>query len=107
MWLAAWKLVSNDAKRTVAPPNAKHSTLLQGCFFMFLFLIPFTIRQQSIIYPHKFSTDPVFWGSGGNMQIGLWSLGVRAQPYGMGVGDMFVTFALPSGGAICGSRAQL
>ena len=33
MWLAAWKLVSNDAKRTVAPPNAKHSTLLQGCFF--------------------------------------------------------------------------
>ena len=35
MWLAAWKLVSNDAKRTVAPPNAKHSTLPQGCFFMF------------------------------------------------------------------------
>ena len=27
-----------------------HSTLLQGCFFMFLFLIPFTIRQQYIIY---------------------------------------------------------
>ena len=46
MWLAAWKLVSNDAKRTVAPPNAKPSTLLQGCFFMFLFLIPPTIRQQ-------------------------------------------------------------
>ena len=44
--VAAWKLVSNDAKRTVAPPNAKHSTLLQGCFFMFLFLIPPTIRQQ-------------------------------------------------------------
>ena len=35
MWLAAWKLVSNDAKRTIPPPNAKHSTLLQGCFFMF------------------------------------------------------------------------
>ena len=33
MWFAAWKLVSSDAKRTVAPPNAKHSTLLQGCFF--------------------------------------------------------------------------
>ena len=33
VWLAAWKLVSNDAKRTVAPPNAKHSTLFQGCFF--------------------------------------------------------------------------
>ena len=28
-------------------------------FFMFLFLIPFTIRQQSIIYPHKLSTDPI------------------------------------------------
>ena len=27
--------------------------------FMFLFLITFTIRQQSIIYPHKFSTDPI------------------------------------------------
>ena len=28
-------------------------------FFMFLFLIPFTIRQQCIIYPHKFSTEPI------------------------------------------------
>ena len=28
-------------------------------FFMFLFLITFTIRQQCIIYPHKFSTDPI------------------------------------------------
>ena len=46
MWLAAWKLVSNDAKHTVAPPNAKHSTLHQGCFLCFLFLIPPTIRQQ-------------------------------------------------------------
>ena len=54
MWLAAWKLVSNDAKRTVAPPNAKHSTLLQGCFFMFLFLIPPTIRQQFNTCPSNF-----------------------------------------------------
>ena len=52
--MAAWKLVSNDAKRTVAPPNAKHSTLLQGCFFMFLFLIPFTIRQQFNHCPSNF-----------------------------------------------------
>jgi len=37
VWLAAWKLVSNDAKRTVAPPNAKHSTLLQGGFLCFCF----------------------------------------------------------------------
>ena len=28
-------------------------------FFMFLFLITLTIRQQSIIYPHKFSTDSI------------------------------------------------
>ena len=28
-------------------------------FFMFLFLIPFTIRQHCIIYPHKFSTDSI------------------------------------------------
>ena len=35
VWLAAWKLVSNDAKRTIPPPNAKHSTLLQGCFLCF------------------------------------------------------------------------
>ena len=27
-------------------------------FFMFLFLIPFSIRQQCIIYPQKFSTEP-------------------------------------------------
>ena len=40
MWLAAWKLVSNDAKRTVAPPNAKHSILLQGCFYVFCFRAP-------------------------------------------------------------------
>ena len=37
VWLAAWKLVSNEAKRTVPPPNAKHSTLLQGCFLCFCF----------------------------------------------------------------------
>ena len=75
MWLAAWKLVSNDAKRTVAPPNAKHSTLFQGCFFMFLFFIPFTIRQQSIIYPHIFFTDPgdvcvVVWKNGRHFRLG-------------------------------------
>ena len=30
----------------------------KAVFFMFLFLIPFTIRQQCIIYPHIFSTEP-------------------------------------------------
>ena len=39
-WRRDWvvggmETVSNDAKRTVAPPNAKHSTLLQGCFLCF------------------------------------------------------------------------
>ena len=29
-------------------------------FFMFLFLIPFTIRQQCIIYPQDFSTEHLF-----------------------------------------------
>ena len=59
VWLAEWQLVSNDAKRTVAPPNAKHSTLLQGCFLCFLFLIPFTIRQQCIIIaPSNFPLTP-------------------------------------------------
>ena len=43
VWLAAWKLVSNDAKRTVAPPNAKHSTLPQGCFLGFCFYLRFRI----------------------------------------------------------------
>ena len=36
---------------------------------MFLFLIPSTIRQQSIIYPHIFSTDPIFLGGG---KLGKW-----------------------------------
>ena len=35
--VGGWKLVSNDAKRTIPPPNAKHSTLLQGCFLCFGF----------------------------------------------------------------------
>ena len=60
MWLAVWKLVSNDAKCTVTPPNAKHSTLPQGCFLCFCFFIPLTIRQHCIIYPQDFSTEPFY-----------------------------------------------
>ena len=38
MWLATWKLVSNDAKRTVPPPNAKHSTpCSKAVFYVFVF----------------------------------------------------------------------
>ena len=38
MWLAAWKLVSNDAKRPVTPPTAKHSTpCSKAVFYVFVF----------------------------------------------------------------------
>ena len=38
MWLAAWKLVSNDAKRTVAPLNSKHSMpCSKAVFYVFVF----------------------------------------------------------------------
>ena len=30
----------------------------KAVFYVFVFLIPFTIRQQCIIYPQKFSTEP-------------------------------------------------
>ena len=33
-------------------------------FFMFLFLISFTIRQHSIIYPQECSTEPLLLGVG-------------------------------------------
>ena len=30
----------------------------KAVFYVFVFLIPFTIRQQCILYPQKFSTEP-------------------------------------------------
>ena len=51
VWLAAWKLVSNDAKRTVPPPNAKHSTLPQGCFLCFCFWLHSRFGNSIIIAP--------------------------------------------------------
>ena len=59
MWLAAWKLVSNDAKRKAHSRTAKCEAfhVAPRLFFMFLFLIPFTIRQHCIIYPQEFSTE--------------------------------------------------
>ena len=42
-------------------------------FFMFLFFIPLTIRQQSIIYPHK------FWLSG--EILGDWNKNIKKQPF--------------------------
>ena len=44
MWLAAWKLVSNDAHSRTAKCEAFH--FAPRLFFMFLFLTPPTIRQQ-------------------------------------------------------------
>ena len=58
MWWAAWKLVSNDAKRTIPSAKCEAFHVAPRLFFMFLFLITFTIRQQCIIYPQDFSTEP-------------------------------------------------
>ena len=59
-------------------------------FFMFLFLIPFTIRQHCIIYPQKFSAEskkkasakmrtPVCWKMGADITVEciLWSCLLR------------------------------
>ena len=54
MWLAAW----TDAKRTVAPPNAKHSTLLQGCFLCFCFWPHSRFGNNADSIPRTFSTEP-------------------------------------------------
>ena len=66
MWLAAWELVSNDAKPHNPYAKCEAFHIAPRLFFMFLFFIPLTIRQQSIIYPHKFSTESGFfvalWG---------------------------------------------
>ncbi|MDD7748099.1 MAG: hypothetical protein PUJ41_00615, partial [Bacteroidales bacterium] len=54
--------LSENANKKRAKCEAFH--VAPRLFFMFLFLIPLTIRQQSIIYPHKFSTEPencFFW----------------------------------------------
>ncbi|MDY4406893.1 MAG: hypothetical protein SPE55_07505, partial [Sodaliphilus sp.] len=54
--------LSENANKKRAKCEAFH--VAPRLFFMFLFLIPFTIRQQSIIYPHNFSTEPencFFW----------------------------------------------
>ena len=59
MWLAAWKLVSNGAKCTVTPPNAKHSTLPQGCFLCFCFSLHSQFRNKVNHCPPVFSTEPV------------------------------------------------
>ena len=49
--------------RKAHSPSAKCEAfhIAPRLFFMFLFFIPLTIRQQSIIYPHKFSTEPLLY----------------------------------------------
>ena len=81
VWLAAWKLVSNDAKRTVAPPNAKHSILLQGCFLCFLFPCP-----------QYLSTEPKKWAAfpfGGNAAVVCF----KSRFWGLSVGWCACYFA--------------
>ena len=58
MWWAAWKLVSNDAKRTVTPPNAKHSTpCSKAVFYVFVFeSIHDSTTMQNI--PRTFPLSP-------------------------------------------------
>ena len=41
-------------------------------FFMFLFLIPLTIRQQCIIYPQYFSTEPLKINEFSNYRFVFW-----------------------------------
>ena len=60
MWLAAWKLVSNGAKCTVTPPNAKHSTLPQGCFLCFCFSLHSQFHNKVNHCPPVFSTEPFY-----------------------------------------------
>ena len=60
MWLAAWELVSNGAKRTIPLPNAKHSTLLQGCFLCFCFSLHSQFRNKVNHCPPVFSTEPFY-----------------------------------------------
>ena len=43
-------------------------------FFMFLFFIPLTIQQQSIIYPHKFSTEQGITHIESKKKGGAWCL---------------------------------
>ena len=55
VWLVAWKLVSNDAKRTVAPPNAKHSTpCSKAVFYVFVFDYIHDSATMHNLYPGFF-----------------------------------------------------
>ena len=56
-------------------------------FFMFLFLIPFTIRQYCIIYPQEFSTEPlIFHWAISTDQVNLWG---RNNKPGSGIASGF------------------
>ena len=62
--LAAWELVSNDANPHNPYAKCEAFHIAPRLFFMFLFLIPFTIQQQCIIYSQKFPNEPLLgvWG---------------------------------------------
>ena len=60
MWLAAWKLVSNGAKCTVTPPNAKHSTCPKAVFYVFVFHSILNSAIKNNHCPPVFSTEPFY-----------------------------------------------
>ena len=47
----------------------------KAVFYVFVFFIPLTIRQQSIIYPHIFSTDP-------ENALHRWATGTKKTAFG-------------------------
>ena len=59
--------------REISRPYAKCEAfhIAPRLFFMFLFFIP--IRQQSIIYPHKFSTEPCLHIDGEKLEDDFWN----------------------------------
>ena len=60
--LGGWRMETRFQWRKAHSRTAKCEAFhfASRLFFMFLFLIPFTIRQRCIIYPQKFPTEPWF-----------------------------------------------
>ena len=58
--LRHWKRVSMPpTTQSLRHPLTRAFPFAPRLFFMFLFLIPFTIRQQCIIYTQDFSTEVI------------------------------------------------
>ena len=68
--MAAWELVSNDAKSHNPYAKCEAFHIAPRLFFMFLFFISFTIRLQCIIHTQDFSTEVKIWGKNGRGCVG-------------------------------------